>query len=244
MRLIRNWTSQPRLPHYKGLMRMLIIDDDSRARAFVAEGLRQQGHTVDEAQDGDTGLHMAVDGAYDAIVADRMMPGLSGLEVVQAMRAAGLKTPVLMLTALGSVDDRVAGLNAGADDYLIKPFAFSELSARLQALIRRPPLADHSARHAVGDLEIDVVAHRAVRAGEVLDLTPHEFKLLERLARNAGQAVTRTMLLESLWGFHFDPRANLIDAHVSRLRAKVDRGFDYDLIHTIRGVGYVLKTPD
>lgn len=244
MRLIRNWASQPRLPHYKGLMRMLIIDDDGRARAFVAEGLRQQGHTVDEAQDGDTGLHMAVDGAYDAIVADRMMPGLSGLEVVQAMRAAGLKTPVLMLTALGSVDDRVAGLNAGADDYLIKPFAFSELSARLQALIRRPPLADHSARHVVGDLEIDVVAHRAVRAGEVLDLTPHEFKLLERLARNAGQAVTRIMLLESLWGFHFDPRANLIDAHVSRLRAKVDRGFDYDLIHTIRGVGYVLKTPD
>ncbi|MET4682111.1 two-component system OmpR family response regulator [Brevundimonas faecalis] len=225
-------------------MRMLIIDDDARTRAFVADGLRQQGHTVDEAAEGETGLHMAVEGAYDAVVIDRMMPGLPGLEAVQAMRTAGLKAPVLMLTALGSVDDRVAGLNAGADDYLVKPFAFSELSARLQALVRRPPLADAPMRHQVADLEVDVAAHRATRAGRTLDLTPHEFKLLERLARNAGHAVTRAMLLESLWGFHFDPRANLIDAHVSRLRAKVDRGFDRDLIHTIRGVGYVLKTPE
>ncbi|MFC5373400.1 response regulator transcription factor [Brevundimonas faecalis] len=223
---------------------MLIIDDDARTRAFVADGLRQQGHTVDEAAEGETGLHMAVEGAYDAVVIDRMMPGLPGLEAVQAMRTAGLKAPVLMLTALGSVDDRVAGLNAGADDYLVKPFAFSELSARLQALVRRPPLADAPMRHQVADLEVDVAAHRATRAGRTLDLTPHEFKLLERLARNAGHAVTRAMLLESLWGFHFDPRANLIDAHVSRLRAKVDRGFDRDLIHTIRGVGYVLKTPE
>lgn len=223
---------------------MLIIDDDARTRAFVADGLRQQGHTVDEAAEGETGLHMAVEGAYDAVVIDRMMPGLPGLEAVQAMRIAGLKAPVLMLTALGSVDDRVAGLNAGADDYLVKPFAFSELSARLQALVRRPPLSDAPMRHQVADLEVDVAAHRATRAGRTLDLTPQEFKLLERLARNAGNAVTRAMLLESLWGFHFDPRANLIDAHVSRLRAKVDRGFDRDLIHTIRGVGYVLKTPE
>ena len=225
-------------------MRMLVIDDDARTRAFVAEGLRQQGHTVDEAGDGEAGLHMAMEGAYAAIVVDRMMPGLPGLEAVQAMRAGGLKTPVLMLTALGSVDDRVAGLNAGADDYLVKPFAFSELSARLQALVRRPPLAEATTRHRVADLEVDVAAHRATRAGRTLDLTPHEFKLVERLARNAGHAVTRTMLLESLWGFHFDPRANLIDAHISRLRAKVDRGFDQELIHTIRGVGYVLKAPD
>lgn len=225
-------------------MRMLIIDDDARTRAFVAEGLRQQGQTVDEAADGDTGLHMALDGVYDAIIADRMMPGLSGLDVVRSMRGSGLKTPVLMLTALGAVDDRVDGLNAGADDYLVKPFAFSELSARIQALVRRPPLADRAPLHVVGDLTVDVAAHRASRAGQVLDLTPHEFKLLERLARNAGQAVTRTMLLESLWGFHFDPRANLIDAHISRLRAKVDRGFEGDLIQTIRGVGYVLKEPD
>lgn len=225
-------------------MRMLIIDDDARTRAFVAEGLRQQGQTVDEAADGDTGLHLALDGDYDAIVVDRMMPGLSGLDAVRSMRASGLKTPVLMLTALGAVDDRVDGLNAGADDYLVKPFAFSELSARIQALIRRPPLADQTQRHAVGDLVVNVAAHRATRAGQVLDLTPHEFKLLERLARNAGQAVTRTMLLESLWGFHFDPRANLIDAHISRLRAKVDRGFEGNLIQTIRGVGYVLKQAD
>lgn len=225
-------------------MRMLIIDDDVRTRAFVAEGLRQQGQTVDEAADGDTGLHMALDGDYDAIIVDRMMPGVSGLDVVRSMRGSGLKTPVLMLTALGAVDDRVDGLNAGADDYLVKPFAFSELSARLQALIRRPPLADRAPLHIVGDLTVDVAAHRATRAEQVLDLTPHEFKLLERLARNAGQAVTRTMLLESLWGFHFDPRANLIDAHISRLRAKVDRGFEGDLIQTIRGVGYVLKEPD
>jgi len=187
---------------------------------------------------------MALDGDYDAIVVDRMMPGLSGLDVVRSMRTSGLKTPVLMLTALGAVDDRVDGLNAGADDYLVKPFAFSELSARIQALIRRPPLAERSPLHVIGDLTVDVAAHRATRAGRVLDLTPHEFKLLERLARNAGQAVTRTMLLESLWGFHFDPRANLIDAHISRLRTKVDRGFGSVLIQTIRGVGYVLKQPD
>ena len=225
-------------------MRMLIIDDDARTRGFVAEGLRQQGQTVDEAADGGAGLHMALDGDYDAIVVDRMMPGLSGLDVVRSMRTSGLKTPVLMLTALGAVDDRVDGLNAGADDYLVKPFAFSELSARIQALIRRPPLAERSPLHVIGDLTVDVAAHRATRAGRVLDLTPHEFKLLERLARNAGQAVTRTMLLESLWGFHFDPRANLIDAHISRLRTKVDRGFGSVLIQTIRGVGYVLKQPD
>lgn len=222
-------------------MQMLVVDDDARTRAFVAEGLRQQGHVVDEAEDGETGLHMASESEYDAIVMDRMMPGMSGLDAVQTLRGRGIRTPILILTALGSVDDRVAGLNAGADDYLVKPFAFSELSARLQALVRRPPLAVSVSHYRIDDLEIDVSAHRVTRAGQTLDLTPHEFKLLERLARNAGQSVTRTMLLESLWGFHFDPRANLIDAHISRLRAKVDRGFDKDLIHTIRGVGYVLE---
>lgn len=224
-------------------MRMLVIDDDVRARLFIADGLRQQGHIVDEADDGDAGLDMGLAGDYDAVIVDRMMPGRSGVEVVRALREAEVATPVLMLTALGSVEDRVEGLNAGADDYLVKPFAFSELNARLLALLRRPPLAMQTTVHRVADLEVDVAAHRATRAGKVIDLTPHEFKLLERLARNAGHAVTRTMLLESLWGFHFDPRANLIDAHVSRLRAKVDRDFDQELIHTIRGVGYVLKTP-
>ena len=226
------------------VMRMLVIDDDARARLFIADGLRQQGHTVDEAEDGETGLDMGLAVQYDAVIVDRMMPGLSGVEVVRALREAEIATPVLMLTALGSVEDRVEGLNAGADDYLVKPFAFSELSARLQALLRRPPLAVKTTVYRVADLEVDVAAHRATRAGRALDLTPHEFKLLERLARNAGHAVTRTMLLESLWGFHFDPRANLIDAHISRLRAKVDRGFDQELIHTIRGVGYVLKSPE
>lgn len=220
---------------------MLVIDDDAAARAFIAEGLRQQGHTVDEAGDGDTGLHLALDGAYDAIVADRMMPGRTGLEMVRDLRAGRVDTPVLMLTALGSVDDRVDGLNAGADDYLVKPFAFSELSARLQALIRRPPLAKQPSTYRIADLEIDLAAHRVTRAGQAIDLTPHEFKLLERLARNAGQAVTRTMLMETLWGYHFESRANLIDAHISRLRAKVDRDFEVELIHTIRGVGYVLR---
>ena len=225
-------------------MRMLVLEDDARARAFVAEGLRQQGHTVDEAADGESGLYMAIDGEYDAIIADRMLPGRSGLDVVNALREADVQTPILMLTALGSVDDRVEGLNAGADDYLVKPFAFSELTARLQALVRRPPLTRRSSVYRIADLEIDAAARRVSRGERQIDLTPHEFKLLERLARNAGHAVTRTMLLETLWGFHFDPRANLIDAHVSRLRAKVDRGFDVELIHTIRGVGYVLKAPD
>jgi len=223
---------------------MLVVDDDARTRAFVADGLRQQGHMVDEAEDGELAVHMATEGEYDAIVMDRMMPGLSGLDAVQTLRSRHVKTPILILTALGSVDDRVAGLNAGADDYLVKPFAFSELSARIQALVRRPPLATSVSHYQIGDLEIDTTAHRVTRAGQTLDLTPHEFKLLERLARNAGQSVTRTMLLESLWGFHFDPRANLIDAHISRLRGKVDRGFDRDLIHTIRGVGYVLEVRD
>lgn len=225
-------------------MRMLIIDDDARARQFVAEGLRQQGHLVDEAGDGDTGLDMGLVDGYDAMIVDRMMPGRSGIEVVRSLREAGIVSPVLFLTALGSVEDRVEGLNAGADDYLVKPFAFSELSARLQALLRRPPLATQTQVYKVSDLEIDIGAYRVTRAGQVIELTPHEFKLLERLARNAGHPVTRTMLLESLWGFHFDPRANVIDAHVSRLRAKIDRGHEMELIHTIRGLGYVLRATE
>ena len=225
-------------------MRMLIIDDDARARLFIADGLRQQGHMVDEAGDGDAGLDMGLAGDYDALIVDRMMPGRSGIEVVATLREAGVAAPVIFLTALGSVEDRVEGLNAGADDYLVKPFAFSELSARLQALLRRPPLTAQSQVHTIADLVVDLSAYRVTRGGQIIDLTPHEFKLLERLARNAGHAVTRTMLLESLWGFHFESRANVIDAHVSRLRAKIDRGFDRELIHTIRGVGYVLKAPE
>lgn len=224
-------------------MRMLVIDDDARTRSFIATGLRQDGHGVDEAATGPDGLDLALEGDYDAAVVDRMLPGCSGVEVVRALREAGVATPVLMLTALGAVEDRVEGLNAGADDYLVKPFAYSELSARLQALVRRPPLAPRPARYRVGDLEIDTGARRVERAGRVIELTPHEYRLLERLAQNAGHAVTRAMLLETLWGFQMEPRASLIDAHVSRLRAKIDRGFDAELIRTIRGVGYVLEAP-
>ncbi|OJU08542.1 MAG: DNA-binding response regulator [Caulobacterales bacterium 68-7] len=222
-------------------MRLLIIDDEARTLSFIARGFREQGHTADEAEDGPRGLELALGGDYDALVVDRMLPGLSGIELIGALRGEGVATPILMLSAVAGVDDRVEGLQAGADDYLVKPFAFSELAARVQALARRPPLAAQPKLHVVGDLEVDVAAHRATRAGQALDLTPHEFKLLAFLAANAGQAVTRTMLLETLWGFHFDPRANIIDAHISRLRAKVDRGFDTELIHTVRGVGYVLQ---
>lgn len=219
---------------------MLVIDDDARARAFIAAGLREQGHGVDEAGTGPDGLDLALAGPYDAAVVDRMLPGLSGIELVRTMRASGVTTPVLMLTALGAVDERVEGLNAGADDYLVKPFAFSELSARLQALVRRPPLSARPQRRRVADLEIDLAAHRVTRAGKVIELTPQEFRLLDRLAQNAGHTVTRAMLQETLWGFQMEPRPNLIDAHISRLRAKIDRGFDAELIRTVRGVGYAL----
>jgi len=225
-------------------MRILVVEDDAEAATAMVRGLSEAGHEVTHAVDGAFGLLESQKGGYDVYVVDRMMPRLDGVAMVETIRKGGDQTPVLFLSALGEVEDRVTGLKAGGDDYLVKPFAFSELSARLQALVRRPPLAEATTRHRVADLEVDVAAHRATRAGQTLDLTPHEFKLLERLARNAGHAVTRTMLLESLWGFHFDPRANLIDAHISRLRAKVDRGFDQELIHTIRGVGYVLKAPD
>jgi two-component system OmpR family response regulator len=224
-------------------MRVLIIDDETRTLAFIARGFREEGHIVDEAADGPRGFELGLTGDYDAMVVDRMLPGMSGIELIGALRKEGVATPILMLSAVGAVDDRVEGLQAGADDYLLKPFAFSELSARVQALARRPPLAAQPRSYVVGDLEVDLAAHRAVRAGKPIDLSPHEFKLLAFLARHAGQVVTRTMLLETLWGFHFDPRANIIDAHVSRLRAKVDRGFGAELIHTLRGVGYVLQAP-
>jgi len=219
---------------------MLIIDDDARVRGFIVEAMRQLGHVVDEADNGETGLHLGLDEAYDVMVVDRLLPGRSGLDIVRLLREAEVRTPVLMLTALGGVDDRVAGLTAGADDYLVKPFAVSELTARINALNRRPPLVQRQTRHRIGDLDIDLEARRVVRDSRVIELTPQEFKLLDRLARNPGHVVTRTMLLESLWGVHFDPKANLIDAHVSRLRSKIDRGFETELIRTVRGVGYVL----
>lgn len=222
-------------------MRMLVIEDDARARTFVSNGLREEGHVVDEAGDGDSGLELALSTHYDAIVADRMLPGRQGLDVVRALRDADVQTPFLLLTALGSVEDRVEGLTAGADDYLVKPFAFSELSARIQALVRRPLMSRRPSRRVVGDLEIDLEGRRVTRGGQLIELTAHEYKLLERLAQNPGATVTRSMLLETLWGFHVEVRDNLIDAHISRLRAKIDRGQPVELIHTVRGVGYVLR---
>ena len=224
-------------------MKVLVVEDDARTRDFVAGGLRQAGHTVDEAESGSAGLDLALVEKYDALIVDRMLPGCPGLELIRTVRAQGIETPCLMLTAVGAVEDRVEGLNAGADDYLVKPFAFSELLARLQALGRRPPLAQQPDCLRVGDLEMDPAAHSVSRGGKPIDLTSHEFRLLEYLVRRAGQVVTRTMLLEALWGFHFDPRTNIVDAHISRLRAKIDRGFDVELIRTVRGVGYAIRAP-
>ncbi|MFC4256186.1 response regulator [Altererythrobacter xixiisoli] len=225
-------------------MKALVVEDDEKTRSFIVRGLRQAGHVVDEAASGDAGLDLALDGTYDVLILDRMLPAMAGLDILRAVREAGVASPCLILTALGAVEDRVEGLNAGADDYLVKPFAFSELLARLQALERRPPLASRQADVLlVGDLAVDPGAHRVTRAGQLIDLTSHEFKLLEFLARRTGQVVTRTMLLEALWGFHFDPKTNIVDAHISRLRSKVDKAFDTELIRTVRGVGYVLQEP-
>ncbi|MCE3004640.1 MAG: response regulator transcription factor [Xanthomonadaceae bacterium] len=223
-------------------MRILIVEDDPNTASFVAKGLREAGHAVDHARDGREGLYLATGEPYDAIVLDRMLPGLDGLALLQALRAAGHATPVLLLSALGEVDDRVAGLKAGGDDYLAKPFAFSELAARLEALSRRPRGgASAQTQLRVGDLEMDLLARGVRRAGRGVDLQPREFRLLEYLMRHAGQVVTRTMLLEGVWDYHFDPQTNVIDVHISRLRAKVDRDFPRPLIHTVRGAGYMLS---
>lgn len=225
-------------------MKVLVVEDDDRTASFLARGLTEAGHTVDVARSGDDGVQMGMAGGHDAIIMDRMLPGLSGLEAIALLRAENVKTPVLVLTALGSVEDRVNGLERGADDYLVKPFAFSELLARLNALVRRPPLSEIAETIRIADLELDTRLRKVTRAERRIDLTPQEYKLLEYLARRKGETVTRTMLLESLWGFHFDPRTNIVDAHVSRLRSKVDRGFSAELIRTLRGVGYVIDEPE
>lgn len=221
-------------------VKILVIEDDKRTMSFIARGLTEKDHVVDVSQDGLGGLELALNGAYDVIVLDRMLPGLGGIEIVRALRDAGSHVPVLMLTALGSVEERVEGLESGADDYLVKPFAFVELVARLNAIVRRPPAHDMSDEIKVADLVIDVARRKVMRAGRRIDLTQQEFRLLEYLARRAGEPVTRTMIIESLWGGDFDLRANIVDAHLSRLRAKIDKGFPVDLLRTVRGVGYLL----
>ncbi len=224
-------------------MRILLIEDDAEAAAYMAKGLKEAGHTVDHAADGTNGLFLATTERYDVMVVDRMLPGLDGLSIIQSIRADGNATPVLILSALGKVDDRVRGLRAGGDDYLVKPYAFAELMARIDALGRRSTAAQPETRLKVEDLEIDLLARTVTRAGRAIDLQPREFRLLEYLMRHAGQVVTRTMLLENVWEYHFDPQTNLIDVHISRLRQKVDKDFERPLIHTVRGAGYSLRAP-
>ena len=223
-------------------MRVLLIEDDPHTAAYIGKGLREDGHTVEHAGDGKQGLFLATTEGFDAIVLDRMLPALDGLVLLQTLRGAGNRTPLLLLTALGEVDHRVEGLRAGADDYLVKPFAYSELSARLDSIVRRQRDEAHRepTRLSVGDLELDLLGRDARRAGKRIELQPREFRLLEYLMRQAGRVVTRTMLLEAVWDYHFDPQTNVIDVHISRLRQKIDHGFERPLLHTVRGAGYRL----
>ena len=225
-------------------MRVLLIEDEPETRSFVARGLKEAGHLVEETDEGKEGLFLALEGKYDLMVVDRMLPGVDGLSIVEAARNAGRRAPILVLSALGEVDDRVEGLRRGGDDYLVKPFAFSELLARLEALARRGEAEKAETRLQVGGLEMDLLTRTVRRDGQEIALQPREFRLLEYLMRHAGHVVTRTMLLEKVWGYHFDPQTNVIDVHVSRLRRKIDRDFDRALLHTVRGAGYVLRESD
>ncbi len=225
-------------------MRVLVVEDDGEAAEYMRRGLTEGGWTVDLSADGGDGYAMAAAGSHDVLVVDRMLPRLDGLGLVERLRAEGIRTPVLFLSALGDVDERVRGLQAGGDDYLVKPFAFAELLARLDALVRRYAPGHVTTKLSVADLEMDLLARQVVRAGRRIALQPREFRLLECLMRNAGRVVTRTMLLENVWEYHFDPQTNVIDVHISRLRAKIDRGFAQPLLHTVRGAGYCLRVAE
>ena len=222
-------------------MRILLIEDDREAAAYLSKALREAGHVADHAADGEIGAAMAADGGYDVLVVDRMLPKRDGLSIVEELRQRDDQTPALFLSALGQVDDRVAGLRAGGDDYLAKPYAFSELLARVEALGRRQKPGTAETVYRVGDLELDRLGHTVTRGDQTIPLQPREFRLLEYLMKHAGQVVTRTMLLENVWDYHFDPQTNVIDVHVSRLRAKVDKGFGEPLLHTVRGAGYMIR---
>lgn len=222
-------------------MRILIIEDDADTAAYIKKGVEEAGHLGDHASDGKEGLLYATTEPYDVLIIDRMLPEMDGLTIVRTIRASDINTPVLILSALGEVDDRVQGLKAGADDYLVKPFAFSELMARLEALLRRADVEAPTTRLQVGDLELDLLTRAVKRGGKPLDLQPREFRLLEYLMRHHGQVVTRTMLLEKVWDYHFDPQTNIIDVHISRLRGKIDKEFGKPLLHTVRGSGYILR---
>ena len=225
------------------LMRILVIEDDIETADYVIAGLHRSGHLAQHVSDGREGIICAAGGNFDAIVVDRMLPETDGLTVVKTLRSIGVKAGIIFLTARAGVDDRVEGLDAGGDDYLTKPFAFSELLARLHSLARRPPLSEVKTTLRMANLELDLIAHRAKRGGRDLQLKPREFRLLECLMRNAERVVTRTMLLERVWNFHFDPKTKIVETHMSRLRAKVSLEGEPELIHTIRGAGYVLRAP-
>ncbi len=220
-------------------MRVLIVEDDKETAEYIVRGLREHGHIADHAADGHDGLMMASATPYDALIIDRMLPKLDGLSLLRALRSGGNRTPAIMLTAMDSIHDRVEGLSV-ADDYLVKPFAFAELYARIGSLSRRPPLENEKTMLEVADISVDLIRRQVKRGGKEISLQPTEFRLLEYLMRNAGRVVTRTMLLESVWDFHFDPRTNIVETHISRLRAKIDRDFDRPRITTVRGAGYML----
>jgi two-component system OmpR family response regulator len=222
-------------------MKILLLEDDKSTADFILRGLKEQGHNVDHSENGLDGLAMAQEGQYDVFIFDRMVPRLDGLTLARTLRDTGVRTPILFLTALGSIEDRVSGFEAGGDDYLIKPFAFAELNARINSLARRPPLSEVVSVLKAGELRMELIRRSVSRAGQAIELLPTEFKILEYLLRHAGQVVTRTMLLEGVWDFHFDPGTNLVETHISRLRSKVDKGFATPLIHTVRGAGYMIE---
>lgn len=222
-------------------MRVLLVEDDIKIASFIVKGLKEAGFAVDHSTDGEDGLHLAITESYDALIIDLMLPKLDGLTLIENLRGRHINTPVIILSAKRSVDDRVKGLEKGGDDYLTKPFAFSELLARLQALIRRSGGITEATRLKVGDLSLDLLTREVIRAGENIELQPREFALLEYLMRNAGRIVSRTMIMEHVWNYNFDPQTNVVEARMTRLRDKIDRSFDKKMIHTIRGVGYVIK---
>jgi len=225
-------------------MRILVVEDDTDVSRYIKRGLTEAGHVVDVAESGTDGLAMGREERFDVLIVDRMLPGMDGLTLIEALRRDNRKVPVLILSALGDLGDRVVGLRAGGDDYLPKPFAFEELLARVEALARRNYQGAVETQLKVADLEMDVLSRKVRRQGQTINLQPREFRLLEYLMRHSEQVVTRTMLLENVWDYHFDPQTNVIDVHVSRLRSKIDRDFDIPLLQTVRGAGYMLREPE
>ena len=237
----RPFSRAPEVQPDRVTMRLLVIEDDRDAADYLVKAFREVGHVADSAADGDDGLTMAIDGQYDVLIVDRMLPKRDGLSLIGALRGKGIGTPALILSALGQVDDRVKGLRAGGDDYLSKPYSFSELLARVEVLARRRVGRTEDTVLRVGNLELDRLSHQVRRGDDEISLQPREFRLLEYLMQHAGQVVTRTMLLENVWDYHFDPQTNVIDVHISRLRSKIDKGFSLPLLHTVRGAGYMIR---